>query len=149
MRCKTFVLLLTSALLLSLPAAAQDVIDIPVDIGQSAKEIRVPHHDADGKLTMRLNAARAERSSTSDFTFNDLRIEIFDEDTDRASLEVLLQGAVFDRTTNQLSSDSHSIIRGDNIEITGRRLDFNIDDRVSRLQGPVTMIVTSPATPNP
>jgi len=149
MRCKTFVLLLTSALLLSLPAAAQDVIDIPVDIGQSAKEIRVPHHNADGKLTMRLTAARAERSSTSDFTFNDLRIEIFDEDTDRASLEVLLQGAVFDRTTNQLSSDSHSIIRGDNIEITGRRLDFNIDDRVSRLQGPVTMIVTSPATPSP
>jgi hypothetical protein len=149
MRCKTFALLLTSALLLSLPAAAQDVIDIPVDIGQSAKEIRVPHHNADGKLTMRLNAARAERSSTSDFTFNDLRIEIFDEDTDRASLEVLLQGAVFDRTTNELSSDSHSIIRGDNIEITGRRLDFNIDDRVSRLQGPVTMIVTSPATPSP
>jgi hypothetical protein len=149
MRCKTFALLLTSALLLSRPAAAQDVIDIPVDIGQSAKEIRVPHHNADGKLTMRLNAARAERSSTSDFTFNDLRIEIFDEDTERASLEVLLQGAVFDRTTNELSSDSHSIIRGDNIEITGRRLDFNIDDRVSRLQGPVTMIVTSPATPSP
>ena len=149
MRCKTFALLLTNALLLSRPAAAQDVIDIPVDIGQSAKEIRVPHHNADGKLTMRLNAARAERSSTSDFTFNDLRIEIFDEDTQRASLEVLLQGAVFDRTTNELSSDSHSIIRGDNIEITGRRLDFNIDDRVSRLQGPVTMIVTSPATPSP
>jgi hypothetical protein len=149
MRCKTFVLLLTSALLLSLPAAAQDVIDIPVDIGQSAKEIRVPHHNADGKLTLRLNAARAERSSTSEFTFNDLRIEIFDEDTERAALEVILQGAVFDRTTNQLSSDSRSVIRGENIEITGRRLDFNIDDRVSRLQGPVTMIVTSPVQASP
>jgi len=148
MRCKTFALL-TSAFLFSLPAAAQDVIDIPVNIGQSAKEIRVPHHNADGKLNLRLNAARAERSSTSEFTFNDLRIEIFDEDPERAALEVILQGAVFDRTTNELSSNSRSVIRGENIEITGRRLDFNIDDRVSRLQGPVTMIVTSPAHATP
>jgi hypothetical protein len=151
MRCRFLAAVATLTLAAS-PAAGEapaGVIDIPVNIGQSAKDLRVPHHNAEGKLTLRLNAARAERASTSDFNFNDLRIEIFDDTQEQPALEVILQGAVFDRTSNKLSSDQHSIIRGENMEITGRRLEFDLDSRTSRLQGPVTMTVTSPATPAP
>ena len=123
-------------------AATAAAIDIPVAIGQSVKEIRVPHHNAEGKISLRLNAARAERASTTQFNFGDLRIEIFDENPDQASLEVLMPEAVFDQTTRRLVSDRRAVIKGENLQITGRELEFNIDSRTSRLRGPVTMVIS-------
>ena len=139
-------LFLLGALTAPLAALSQEapaMIDIPVNIGQSVKEIRVPHHNAQGKLSLRLNAALAERSSTTEFTFDDLRIEIFDNEAEEASLEVLLPEAVFDQNTRRLVSDRRSVIKGENIEITGREMEFNVDSRTSRLLGPVTMIISN------
>lgn len=139
-------LFLLGTLGLPLAAFSQEApaaIDIPVNIGQSVKDIRVPHYSAGGKLSLRLNAARAERSSNTAFTFGDLRIEIFDKDADKAALEVLLPEAVFDQTTRRLASDRRSVIKGDNIEITGREMEFDIDSRTSRLRGPVTMVIVN------
>ena len=139
-------LFLLGALTAPLAALSQEapaVIDIPVNIGQSVKEIRVPHHNAQGKLSLRLNAALAERSSTTEFTFDDLRIEIFDNEAEESSLEVLLPEAVFDQNTRRLVSDRRSVIKGENIEITGREMEFNVDSRTSRLLGPVTMIISN------
>lgn len=124
-------------------------VDIPVDIGQSVKEIRVPHHNAQGKLSLRLNAGQAERSSNTAFTFTDLEIEIFGEQTESPSLTVILPEAVFDQTTRRLFSDRRSVIKGDTLEITGRDLEFDIDSRSSRLNGPVSMIVTAADTSQP
>mgnify|MGYP007086435520 CR=1 FL=1 len=139
-------LFLLGALTAPLAALSQEapaMIDIPVNIGQSVKEIRVPHHNAQGKLSLRLNAALAERSSTTEFTFDDLRIEIFDNEAEESSLEVLLPEAVFDQNTRRLVSDRRSVIKGENIEITGREMEFNVDSRTSRLLGPVTMIISN------
>lgn len=144
MRCRFLFLL--ACLVTPLAATGQEapaMIDIPVNIGQSVKEIRVPHHNAQGKLSLRLNAASAERSSNTQFTFGDLRIEIFDNEAEQAALEVLLPEAVFDQNTRRLVSDRHSIIKGENIEITGREMEFNVDSRTSRLLGPVTMIISN------
>lgn len=144
MRCKSIAL---AALALAPWAAAQEAapeaIDIPVEIGQSVKDVRVPHHDAQGELSLRLNAARAERSSSTQFTFSGLRIEIFDAKAGTPALEVLLPEAVFDQTTRRLVSDRRSVIKGETVEITGRQLEFDIDSRTSHLRGPVTMIVTA------
>ena len=140
-------LFLLGALTAPLAAVSQEapaMIDIPVNIGQSVKEIRVPHHNTQGKLSLRLNAARAERSSTTEFTFDDLRIEIFDNEAEEASLEVLLPEAVFDQNTRRLVSDRRSVIKGENIEITGREMEFDVDSRTSHLLGPVTMIISNP-----
>ena len=144
MRCRPLLLLGLLAAPLTAPAqeAAPVDIDIPVDIGQSVKEIRVPHHNAEGKISLRLNAARAERSSTNEFTFGDLRIEIFDEDPEKASLEVTLPQAVFDQTTRRLVSDRRAVIKGETMQITGRELEFNVDSRTSVLRGPVTMVIS-------
>jgi len=144
MRCKTLVLLgaLAAPLAASAGEPAPAAIDIPVAIGQSVKEIRVPHHNAEGKLSLRLNAARAERASTTEFNFGDLRIEIFDDNADQAELEVLMPDAVFDQTTRRLVSDRRAVIKGETLQITGRELEFNIDSRTSRLRGPVTMVIS-------
>ncbi len=144
MRCKTLVLLgaLAAPLAASAGEPAPAAIDIPVAIGQSVKEIRVPHHNAEGKLSLRLNAARAERASTTEFNFGDLRIEIFDDNADQAELEVLMPEAVFDQTTRRLVSDRRAVIKGETLQITGRELEFNIDSRTSRLRGPVTMVIS-------
>jgi hypothetical protein len=123
--------------------AAPQPVDIPVDIGQSVKDIRVPHHNAQGELSLRLNAAQAERSSSTQFTFDDLRIEIFDAKAEEPALEVLLPEAVFDQNTRRLVSDRRSVIKGETVEIIGRQLEFDIDSRTSRLRGPVTMVVTA------
>jgi hypothetical protein len=144
MRCKFIAF--SAALFAGITLHAQEApapVDIPVDIGQSVKDIRVPHHNAQGKLSLRLNAGQAERSSNTAFTFTDLEIEIFGEQTEAPSLTVILPEAVFDQTTRRLSSDRRSVIKGDTIEITGRDLEFDIDSRTSHLTGPVTMVVTS------
>lgn len=147
MRCRLPVFL---AALAAVPGAgAQDApappppIDIPVAIGQSIKEIRVPHYGADGKLSLRLNAARAERSSTTAFNFGELQIELFDDNAEQAALTVLLPEAVFDQNTRRLVSDRRSVIKGESIEITGRDLAFDVDSRTSRLRGPVRMILSA------
>jgi hypothetical protein len=139
---------LFGTLILPLAGSAQEApglgtLDIPVAIGQSVKEIRVPHHNAQGKLSLRLNAERAERSSSTEFTFGALRIEIFGDAPDKATLEVLLPEAVFDQSTRRLVSDRRSVIKGETLEITGSQLEFDIDTRTSRLRGPVTMVVTA------
>jgi hypothetical protein len=126
------------------------LLDIPVEIGQSVKEIRVPHYGADGSLSLRLNSTLAERASRTGFNFQDLRIEIFDRDrTDKASLEVVVGAATFDQSTRQLTSDRRAVIKGDNMTITGSRLKFDVATRTSRLDGPVTMTLvnTGMATP--
>lgn len=144
MRCKSIALVaLAFAPWAAAQEAAPEAIDIPVEIGQSVKDVRVPHHNAQGELSLRLNAARAERSSSTQFTFGDLRIEIFDAKAETPALEVLLPEAVFDQTTRRLVSDRHSVIKGETVEITGRQLEFDIDSRTSHLRGPVTMIVTA------
>lgn len=131
------------------PATTPAPIDIPVAIGQSVKEIRVPHHNAQGRLSLRLNAARAERSSSTQFTFEDLRIEIFDDQAEHPALEVLMPEAVFDQSARQLVSGRRSVIKGDSVEITGSALEFDVDTRTSRLRGPVTMVVTASKSMQP
>ena len=143
MRRKFFAIAACAA---ALPLHAQEApapVDIPVDIGQSVKDIRVPHHNAQGKLSLRLNAARAERSSNTEFTFTDLQIEIFGDQGEEPSLTVLLPEAVFYQTSRRLASDRRSVIKGESIEITGRDLEFDIDSRTSRLTGPVSMVLTA------
>jgi hypothetical protein len=139
---------LSSLLAASLTAAAQEPaasapVEIPVAIGQSVKEIRVPHHNAQGQLSLRLNAAQAERSSSTEFLFDELRIEIFDEQAEKPALEVIMPEAVFDQATRRLASSRRSVIKGESVEITGRELEFDIDTRTSRLRGPVTMVVNA------
>jgi hypothetical protein len=136
------------ALLVATTAQAQPPtvpVDIPVPIGQSVSDIRVPHFTRDGKMSLRLNAARAERSSTKDFNFNQLRVEIFDEESsEKPALELVLQEAVFDQATSKLTSDNRTIIRGENIKITGGGLEFDVHQRTSRIQGPVAMTLSAP-----
>jgi hypothetical protein len=126
------------------------LLDIPVEIGQSVKEIRVPHYGADGSLSLRLNSTLAERASRTGFNFQDLRIEIFDRDrTDKASLEVVVGAATFDQSTRQLTSDRRAVIKGDNMTITGSRLKFDVATRTSRLDGPVTMTLVNTGMASP
>ena len=144
MRFKIFLPLFSIAAVVTLHAQeAPAPVDIPVDIGQSVKDIRVPHYNAQGKISLRLNAAQAERSSNTEFTFTDLQIEIFGDQGEEPSLTVMLPEAVFDQTTRRLVSDRRSVIKGESMEITGRDLDFDIDARTSRLTGPVTMVLTA------
>lgn len=142
MRCKSTIFAILALAAVAHAQEASGPVDIPVNIGQSVKDIRVPHFNAQGKLILRLNAAQAERASTDQFNFDGLRIEIFDANPDKPELEVLLGEAVFDRTTNLLTGKSTSTIKGDNVQITGRQLQFDVKTRLSRLQGPVTMVVT-------
>jgi hypothetical protein len=139
MRCKLSGIICAAALSSTSLCPAQDAADIPVNIGQSVKNIRVPHFNSDGKISVRMNAATAERADQTKFNFDELKIEIFDRKTEQPALEVLLSKAVYDRRTNQLTSKSEALITGENIEITGSRLDFDVNSRASKLQGPVTM----------
>lgn len=149
MRCKLPGILCLALLLVPLVCWAQDAPDIPVNIGQSVKNIRVPHFNAEGKLSVRMNAAKAERADQTKFNFDDLKIEIFDQKTEKAALEVLLTQAVFDRNTNKLNSKNEAVITGKNIEITGSRLEFDVKTRTSTLKGPVTMTLRNTENFNP
>ena len=70
-------------------------------------------------------------------------IEIFGDEADKATLEVLLPEAIFDQGTRRLVSNRRSVIKGETLEITGSQLIFDIDTRTSLLRGPVTMVVTA------
>lgn len=143
-----FEIVIASVLLLagtSIAAETGDaLLDIPVEIGQSVKEIRVPHYGADGSLSLRLNSTLAERASRTGFNFDDLRIEIFDPNQpDKPTLEVIVGAATFDQSTRQLTSERRAVIKGDNMTITGSRLKFDVATRTSRLDGPVTMTLVN------
>lgn len=148
MRFESLLIISLFALLLAGTTVAAEtddaLLDIPVDIGQSVKEIRVPHYGADGSLSLRLHSTLAERASRTGFNFQDLRIEIFDRNSaDKPSLEVVVGAATFDQSTRQLTSDRRAVIKGDNMTITGSRLKFDVATRTSRLDGPVTMTLVN------
>ncbi len=122
-------------------------IDIPLAIGQEVKEIRLPQFDNQGKMTMRLNADVAERANETSFNFKGLRIEVFEAEKEKPRLEVLLSEAVFDRTTRLLTSNSRSIVKGEDFEIIGERLEFDAETRASRMAGPVSMTIIESDSP--
>lgn len=127
-------------------------VEIPVSIGQVLKGMRLPHYDKNkpDKLSLRFNADSAERTSETEFTFKGLRIEVFDDSDEQAALEVILNDAVFDRTTSRLKSVDRAKIKGEQFEIIGRQLEFDANTRNSRLSGPVFMTITDlqkPASP--
>ena len=149
-----FEIVIASVLLLagtSIAAETDDaLLDIPVEIGQSVKEIRVPHYGSDGSLSLRLNSTLAERASRTGFNFDDLRIEIFDPNQpDKPTLEVIVGAATFDQSTRQLTSERRAVIKGDNMTITGSRLKFDVATRTSRLDGPVTMTLVNKGMATP
>lgn len=152
MRCRILALAATIVAIASAPAAdepAQDKqgqnlkVDIPIAIGQSVKGIRFPHYDKDkgGRLALRFNAESAERASEKIFTFKSLRIEVFDEQADKAAMEIVLSEAAFDRDTEMLISHEQAKIKGQQFEITGSQMEFNSKTRTSKLTGPVFMTV--------
>ena len=106
--------------------------------------MRLPHYDKNkpDKLSLRFNADSAERASETEFNFKGLRIEVFEDSAEQAAMEVVLNDAVFDRTTNKLKSIDRAKIKGEQFEIIGRQLEFDAKTRNSRLQGPVFMTIT-------
>lgn len=148
MRCKTIALAILAATLVRANAEdgpSKDIkMDIPIAIGQGVKGIRFPHYDKEkgGKLSLRFNAESAERASEKSFTFKSLRIEVFDDQADKAAMEVLLSEAVFDRDTEMLISHEQATIKGEQFEIKGSQMEFNSKTRSSRLAGPVFMTIT-------
>lgn len=153
MRCNRFsrfaVVLILSALTSSAAEEQKEEgisgeVEIPVSIGQVLKGMRLPHYDKNkpDKLSLRFNAESAERTSETEFNFKGLRIEVFEDSADQAALEVVLNDAVFDRTTNKLKSIDRAKIKGEQFEIIGRQLEFDAKTRNSRLQGPVFMTIT-------
>jgi hypothetical protein len=119
-------------------------VEIPVSIGQVLKGMRLPHYDKDqpDKLSLRFNAESAQRTSENEFTFKGLLIEVFEDSPEEPALQVILNDAVFDRTTNQLKSIDRAKIKGEQFEIIGRQLEFDAKTRNSRLAGPVFMTIT-------
>lgn len=153
MRCNRF-FRLAACLALSTPTATaaeeqkeegiSGEVEIPVSIGQVLKGMRLPHYDKNkpDKLSLRFNADSAERASETEFNFKGLRIEVFEDSAEEAAMEVVLNDAVFDRTTNKLKSIDRAKIKGEQFEIIGRQLEFDAKTRNSRLQGPVFMTIT-------
>lgn len=119
-------------------------VEIPVSVGQVLKGMRLPYYEKNqpDKLSLRFNADQAERTSETQFTFKGLRIELFEESPDKAALEVILNDAVFDRSSNRLKSVDRAKIKGEQFEIIGRQLEFDTKTRNSRLSGPVFMTIT-------
>lgn len=151
MRCKRILTLASIGLLSAALAYAEEKeegisaeVEIPVSIGQVLKGMRFPHYDKNkpDKLSLRFNADSAERTSETQFNFKGLRIELFEDSPDKASLEVILNDAVFDRETNRLKSVDRAKIKGEQFEIIGRQLEFDTKTRNSRLAGPVFMTIT-------
>lgn len=154
MRCNRIAPLAAALLLSANLARAEDPkageeglsaeVEIPVAVGQVLKGMRLPHYDKKdpGKLTLRFNAETAKRTSETEFSFTGLLIEVFDDSAEKPSLEVVLKTAVFDRTANQLKSIDRSKIKGEQFEIIGSQLEFDVKTRNSRLAGPVFMTIT-------
>lgn len=154
MRCNRIAPLAAAFLLTTAAGQAEDEpnegenlsaeVEIPVAIGQVLKGMRLPHYDkADpGKLSLRFNAEAAKRTSETEFSFSGLVIEVFDDSAEKPSLEVVLKNAVFDRTANRLKSIDRAKIKGEQFEIVGSQLEFDVQTRNSRLAGPVFMTIT-------
>jgi hypothetical protein len=119
-------------------------IDIPVSVGQVLKGMRLPYYEKNkpDKLSLRLNADEAERSSDTQFKFKGLRIELFEDSAEKPAMEVILNDAIFDQQTNLLRSLDRAKIKGEQFEIVGHQLEFDSKTRNSRLLGPVFMTLT-------
>ncbi|MEY4300623.1 MAG: hypothetical protein RIR25_1859 [Verrucomicrobiota bacterium] len=141
-------LLLAAALCGGQSLRAQEPIsgemEIPVAIGQVLKGMRLPQYEKANpeKLSLRFNADSAERTEEKKFTFKGLRIEIFDKTADKATMEVILSAAVYDRDTQLLTSTEPAKIKGEQFEVVGSQLEFDSKTRSSRLIGPVFMTIT-------
>ena len=150
MRCNCLTTFSALALLAASVMAAEEPkdistqIDIPVSVGQVLKGMRLPYYEKNqpDKLSLRLNAEQAERASDTQFKFKGLRIEIYEDSAEKPTMEVVMNDAVYDQTTNLLKSLDRAKIKGEQFEIIGQQLEFDSKTRNSRLLGPVFMTMT-------
>lgn len=117
-------------------------LSLPVPPGQPQKGLKVPVHDANGKLQMNFVIGTATWIDDEHIKLQEMRIESFNEDGSR-DFDMDLPDSVLNNKTHDLTSKVRVNVKRDDFEITGNSMTYNLETRQGTLGGGVKMIIYS------
>ncbi len=128
----------------------------PLPPGESANGAKIPQLGMAGELLSQMMAAKITRLDNERVEMHETKIDLYHPDG-KEDFHVVLPDSIFNLKTNVISSDHPVIIRTQDFELTGERMEFNTVDRTGELQGHVHMVIHNfkqvagviPTTPAP
>ena len=122
------------------PAAKSASLNVPLPVGQSAKGVRIPVFDEDGKMQMFLNVDSMMRKDADHLQMTNTQAEIYnDEGTPDMGIDLPL--SLLDLNTRVLTSNQAFTLRQTDFELTGETLEFNTVTRLGKIVGRVKLVI--------
>ena len=120
----------------------QNLTNIPLPIGHTAKGLILPDFDTDGHLRGKFEAESAKRLDEEHIGFHALKITTFTPEN-KADLTIDLSDSVLNLKTRVLSSKERTFIKRADFDIAGDSVEFDTNTHTGKLVGNVKMVITS------
>lgn len=123
------------------PAAPKDKglnFSIPLPIGETTREIKIPERGPTGQAISQLMAVSAKRLDEDRVMMEKLVIDLYKPDG-RSDYRIVLPTSVFNLKTRIISSDEPASITTPDFELSGEKMQFDTAARTGKFSGWVYM----------
>ncbi len=115
-------------------------IQLPIPVGKSATNVRIPDLDVTGKLLSLLMAEKATPLDADRVKFEGMKLD-FNKPDGKQDFHVVMPASVLNQKTHMITSDDPVTVRTQDFELTGEKMEFNTVEREGRLTGHVRMVI--------
>ena len=120
----------------------EDVINVPIPVGEDAMGLRIPLYDQKGNLTMTLEIERAQKIDESRMLMEDAIVQTFTENN-KPDLRIGLPESIIDLRTSVVTSESPVTIEREDFRLTGNAMEFDLKSKKGRVIRNVKMLIYS------
>jgi hypothetical protein len=113
-------------------------IPIPLPIGDVAKMIKIPQTGTAGELLSQLMAVQMKRIDETHVEMQEMKIDLYQPDG-KTDFHIEIPTSVFDLKTRLIHSENPVVVRTQDFELTGEKMEFDTVERSGKLLGRVHM----------
>ena len=115
-------------------------IQFPLGEGDDAIKIKIPETNQMGLLLSQLMAAKATRVDNEHVRMSEMNLDLYHPDG-KEDFHIIMPTSTFNLQTRIISSEDPVIVRTQDFELTGEKMEFNTVERTGKLMGKVRMLI--------
>ncbi len=117
-----------------------EMLNVPIPVGEDAMGLRIPLYDQRGKLTMTLDIQRAQKIDESSMLMEGALVQTY-KGSEEPDLRISLPESVIDLRTRVVTSKSPVTIEREDFRLTGDAMEFYLKSKKGRVMRNVKMLI--------
>ena len=109
-------------------------IPLPLLVGKSANQLRIPDMDTTGKLLSQLLAQKATRLDDDRVKLEGMHMD-FNQPDGKQDFHIVMPASILNLKTHFITSDDPVTVRTQEFELTGEKMEFNTLERGGQADG--------------